>query len=66
MFDLPLKPNKKNFFDAWDDHDQIDTDKTTEMILAEKETFDILASRGYETLEEFPSEQKAKKPMQKY
>lgn len=51
--DIVAKPGK-SFFEAWDDKDLIEIDKTTEMVLAEKETFDILASRGYETLEEYP------------
>jgi hypothetical protein len=43
--DLPLKPtaNKPPVFDAWDDKDTSEFDVTTNQILAEKETFDILA-----------------------
>lgn len=37
-------------FAAWDDLDKIEMDFTTEQVLAEKETFEILAERGYEVL----------------
>lgn len=57
--EIPLKQatnnkNKQTAFDAWDDRDNLDFDVTTNQILAEKETFEILAQRGYETLEEYP------------
>ena len=48
------------FFAAWDDTDQLDVDFTTEQVLAEKETFDILKGRGYETLEEYGEKQSKK------
>lgn len=60
---MPVKANKKNFFDAWDDRDNIDADQTTDMILADKETFDILASRGYETLEDYPENGRQQRPL---
>ena len=48
------RPATTNFFEAWDITETKEEDFTTDIILAEKETFDILAERGYETLLEYP------------
>jgi len=57
---IPTKPDmfgvnkpKGNFFAAWNDNEKRDIDMTTEQVLGEKETFDLLAERGYETLENY-------------
>ena len=47
---IVLPDKNKIPFAAWDDLDKIEMDFTTEQVLAEKETFDILAERGYEVL----------------
>jgi hypothetical protein len=41
-------------------------DFTTEQVLAEKETFDLLAKRGYETLEDYPEGGKPVQKIQEY
>jgi hypothetical protein len=48
--------NKRDFFAAWDDIEQIDIDYTTDQVLADtgpEGTFDILAERDYDTLLEY-------------
>jgi len=51
---------RPNFFDRWNDTEKVDEDFTTENILAEKETFDLLAERGYETLEDYSKKEERK------
>ena len=43
------EPKKKGatIFTAWDDTDTMDLDFTTEQVLADRESFDILKERGY-------------------
>jgi hypothetical protein len=48
------RPATTNFLEAWDNTETKDEDFTTDLILAEKETFELLAERGYETLPDYP------------
>lgn len=41
-------------------------DWTNEVILAEKETFDLLAERGYDILSDYPDPSKLKRPLQEF
>ena len=57
------KPVTTNFFEAWDISETKEEDFTTDIILAEKETFDILAERGYETLLDYPEPNQKKEKL---
>lgn len=57
---------QQNFFAAWDDADAVGIDETTKEVLAEEETFDLLAQRGYETLPEYNDGNKSASKMQEY
>lgn len=66
--DLFGEPKKKGatIFTAWNDNDTMDIDFTTEQVLADKESFEILKERGYQTLIEYPENGKENKRFQEY
>lgn len=60
------RPATTNFFAAWDNNEAVVLDITTDMVLAEKETFDILAERGFQTLLDYPEPNQKKEKLQEY